>query len=189
MFAGVAIRRLWIGCVLLLSLVSVNAGASGLFKPGAYLSVKGQQHAMRVGSTRFTLPSAALAGGYWFEPGIALELELGTSLSEETRNGVDLEMDQLLSLGVRLEAPPTDELALYFVFSLNAAELSSRFTEIEPQSVGSSLQGYGVTFGATWQTALAGLVVDAGATHTRFESNLGINTLHIGLRYTLGVQR
>ena len=170
-----------------LSLTPLSAGASG-FQPSAYLSIKAQQHAMRVSDTRFTLPAASLTGGYWFQQGIGLELEFSRSLSDEQRDGLEVELDQMVSLGVRLEGPPKDDLALYFVFSLSAAEVTSRF-DIETRSLGSSVDGYGVTFGLTWQAAVPGLALDLGATHNRLDDDIGVNTLHMGLRYTLGVRR
>ncbi len=186
--SGTVPGRLLFACLLLFMLSSQRVQASSL-ELGGYFFAKGQQHMLRVGSTRFTLPAASVAGGYWVDKGIGLELELGSSLGDDERNGIDLEVDRLVSLGVRLEAPPTDNLALYFVFSLTSAELSSRFSQFEPAAVGSSLDGYGITFGMTWHTTVAGLVVDTGGTHNRFESDLGINTLHIGLRYSIGAKR
>lgn len=159
------------------------------FQPSAYLSIKAQQHSMRIGDTRFTLPAASLTGGFWFRQGIGLELEFSRSLTDEQRNGIETELDHMLSLGLRLESPPNDDLAVYFVFALSAAEVASRFTEIETRSLGSSLDGYGVTFGFVWQSAVPGLALDLGATHNRLDDDIGVNTLHIGLRYTLGVQR
>jgi hypothetical protein len=182
-----ALGRFSLVCLLLwLPGQSANAASPNT---GGYVFAKGQQHAMRIGSTRFQTPAASIAGGYWFGQGMGLELEFSTATEDVRRRGIDLDIDQLASLGVRLEAPPRDDLALYFVFSLTSAEVSSRFSSVEAAAVASSLDGYGVTFGMTWQTAVAGLVVDTGATHHRFESDIGINTLHIGLRYSIGAVR
>lgn len=176
--------------VLMLTLLLGQPAYAQSFVSGGYVIGNLVQHNVTVDNTRFTLPAFGVSGGVWVGEGIGIELGFGSGGADDTRNGLELDLDSLVTLGVRLEAPPKDELALYVLFMASAAELSSRFTDLESRSAGSSLNGFGGTLGVTWHPAAApAIAVDAGVTHHRFDSDLGFNTFNLGLRYSFGGAR
>ena len=137
---------------------------------------------IRISNSRFSLPVATVAAGWWGWPGIGLELELGRSLVDDSLNSLDLDVRSTASLSVRFESPFIDRVAAYGLFGVSRTNFDSQFSGEIDNAKQNPLRGargvLGLTFKLSEQT-----VVDTAFSHHEYSDEISINSFRVGFRY------
>lgn len=147
-----------------------------------YASAFLDRQSIGISNSRFTMPVVTFAAGWWGRPGIALELEVGKSLGDDSLNNFELAVYSFSSLSLRLESPPVDRVAAYAIFGLSRTNIDSSFSGEVVNARKNTFQGgrgaLGLTFKLTRQ-----LLVDTAFTRHEYDDDIGINSFRVGLRY------
>lgn len=149
-----------------------------------YGSVFIDRQAIGISDSRFNSPLVSAAGGWWFRPGIAAEVEFGRSLSDDSLNDLSLEVFSLMSVNLRLESPPTSGVAAYALFGFSRTNINSSFGGTVNNRKKSAFRGARAALGLTVRLAPR-LILDGAFTHHEYDDDIGINSFRVGLRYEL----
>ena len=152
-------------------------------RPRIYLSgfVDGQTFG-GVTDSEFDTGVASAALGYWIRRGIGIEAEIGTGLFDDSVGALDLDVSSQLALNLRLESPPIERLAVYFLFGLVRNDFD---LQVPGGSSSSSLSGFRAAVGFTGMINKR-LDIDVGFTNQDFDDDLRTNSFRVGLRFGLG---
>ena len=135
-----------------------------------------------VAGTDFDTAVASAALGIWVRNGIGLEAEIGTGVIDDSVGTLDLDVNSQLALNLRLESPPVERVAAYFLFSFIRSDFD---LQVPDGSTSSSLSGFRAAAGFTLMINRR-LDVDVAFTNQDFDDDLRTNSFRFGLRFGLG---
>ncbi len=169
---------------LLFLLLLVLPAATVAQTQNLYFAASADRQTFGVANSEFTTYVGALSIGYWVMAGVGVELEVGTGLSDDTINTLDLSVTSMLAVNLRLESPPLDDVSAYVLFGASAMALDSGFRDVANSSDDHAFTGIRGAIGLSLKLTPQ-LRLDGGFTRHQYDDEIGVNSFRFGVRWVM----
>ncbi len=171
--------------ILLIFCLSAPAMSKAALTTAPYAGAALERQTISIDTNDFDSGLLLLHAGVWIWEGIGLELELGTSIFDDTQNAVSVEHKSLLRYGIRLQTPATPNNTLLYVLLSGASSKLNMQTGGDGVPGKSRFSGYHAGVGLATQLS-AKVQLDLSYNNYQVDESIDITGIRLNVEYSFG---